>query len=120
MKHLRRAQIDLPRPAPADIAPPLPACLTVAELEAIGRHLYGDWWKSPLARALNISRSTMHRIADGTARIDGPIISCLWFIQGYHPLQTGATPPIKYIPHKYVPRRRPSGKIRNPEKFIVE
>lgn len=39
--------------------------MTATELRMIGELLYGEWWQSPLARALGVNDRTMRRWAIG-------------------------------------------------------
>jgi plasmid maintenance system antidote protein VapI len=43
--------------------------MTPAELETIGRALYGERWQSSLARALKVAPRTMRRWAAGKSRM---------------------------------------------------
>lgn len=46
--------------------PTATAVLTPAELEQIGRALYGEQWQTPLSRDLDISDRSVRYLADGT------------------------------------------------------
>ena len=51
--------------------PPTPrlAVLTPADLEKIGRALYGEQWQTPLSRDLGMSDRSLRYLADGTRPI---------------------------------------------------
>jgi hypothetical protein len=51
--------------------PPIPrlAVLTPADLEKIGRALYGEQWQTPLSRDLGMSDRSLRYLADGTRPI---------------------------------------------------
>jgi hypothetical protein len=93
MRHpARRLHIDLPRPVSPDLAPRMPASITPEKLTEISTFLFGPAWKSPMARALNVSRITIARWASGESPIEGAAVAALWLLMGYHDLQTGWRP----------------------------
>ena len=59
--------------------------MTPADLAAAGEALFGDRWKAPLARALDVQERTLERWADGSnrmwpdtaARIRGQLVGLL-------------------------------------------
>lgn len=117
LKPPRYKPVDLPSPCAAELCPVLPASLSPSEIQDLAIFVFGPTgWKSPLARALNVSLSTAKRWARGESPIDGAAIAALYLLAGRHPLQTGSTHPARQIHYPQRAERKPK---RGPRERIA-